>query len=197
MVDLAGGGDDGSTGLLGGGRARKDDPRIEAYGTVDEASSAIGLAKALSAHPRVRAICEELQRGLYALGAELATNPASKASFGTTTEAGVERLEEFTAELEKAVPMPDGFILPGSTPASGALDLARAIARRAERRCLALERGGGGERMSTQPLENPQVRRWLNRLSLLLFVLARYEEGLSGSASKPAKRLVRPKLRSG
>jgi cob(I)alamin adenosyltransferase len=183
MLELAGGGDDGSTGLLGGGRARKDDPRIEAYGTVDEASSAIGLAKALSAHPRVRAICEELQRGLYALGAELATNPESKVSFGSTTAAGVERLEEFTAELEKAVPMPDGFILPGSTPASGALDLARAITRRAERRCLTLERAGG--------FDNPQVRRWLNRLSLLLFVLARYEEGLSGRVSKAAKPRVR------
>ena len=64
MLDLAGGGDDGTTGLLGGGRAAKDDPRIEAYGTVDEASSAIGLAKSLSTHARVRAICEELQRGL-------------------------------------------------------------------------------------------------------------------------------------
>jgi cob(I)alamin adenosyltransferase len=179
MLDLAGGGDDGSTGLLGGGRVRKDDPRIEAYGTVDEASSAIGLAKSLSTHARVRAICEELQRGLYGLGAELATNPSSKASFATTTAAGVERLDEFTAELEKAVAMPDGFILPGSTQASGALDLARAITRRAERRCLTLERGGG--------VDNPQVRRWLNRLSLLLFVLARYEEGLSGRAPKAAK----------
>jgi cob(I)alamin adenosyltransferase len=190
MLELAGGGDDGSTGLLGGGRARKDDPRIEAYGTVDEASSAIGLAKSLSTHARVRAICEELQRGLYALGAELATNPESKASFGSTTAAGVERLEEFTAELEKAVPMPDGFILPGSTPASGALDLARAVTRRAERRCLTLERVGG--------FDNPEVRRWLNRLSLLLFVLARYEEGLSGRVSKAAKpaREVRAKLRS-
>jgi cob(I)alamin adenosyltransferase len=189
MLDLAGGGDDGSTGLLGGGRARKDDPRIEAYGTVDEASSAIGLAKSLSTHARVRAICEELQRGLYALGAELATNPESKVSFGSTTAAGVERLEEFTAELEKAVPMPDGFILPGSTPASGALDLARAVTRRAERRCLTLEREGG--------FDNPEVRRWLNRLSLLLFVLARYEEGLSGRVSKAAKpaREVRAKLR--
>jgi cob(I)alamin adenosyltransferase len=179
MVDLAGGGDDGSTGLLGGGRARKDDPRIEAYGTVDEASSAIGLAKAMSADARVRAICEELQRGLYALGAELATNPASKASFATTTASGVERLEEIMAELEKLVAMPDGFILPGSTPASGAMDLARAITRRAERRCLTLERERG--------LDNPQVRRWLNRLSLLLFVLARYEEEQAGRAPQAAK----------
>jgi cob(I)alamin adenosyltransferase len=186
MLDLAGGGDDGTTGLLGGGRARKDDPRIEAYGTVDEASSAIGLAKALSAHARVRAICEELQRGLYALGAELATNPDSKVSFATATAAAVERLEELTAELEKAVVMPEGFVLPGSTPGSGALDLARAITRRAERRCLALERGSGGGVRSGRA-DNPQVRRWLNRLSLLLFVLARYEEGLSGRASTAAR----------
>jgi cob(I)alamin adenosyltransferase len=182
MLDLAGGGDDGSTGLLGGGRAPKDDPRIEAYGTVDEASSAIGLAKALSTNARVRAICEELQRGLYALGAELATSPDSKASFATTTASGVERLEEFTAELEKSVPMPDGFILPGSTPASAAMDVARAVTRRAERRCLALERGRG--------FDNPQVRRWLNRLSLLLFVLARYEEGQSGRTPQAAKQAV-------
>ena len=183
MLDLAGGGDDGTTGLLGGGRAAKDDPRIEAYGTVDEASSAIGLAKALSTNARVRAICEELQRGLYALGAELATNPASKTSFAKTTSAGVARLEEIMAELEKSVAMPDGFILPGSTPASGAMDLARAVTRRAERRCLALEHQGG--------LSNPEVRRWLNRLSLLLFVLGRYEEEQSGKAPKAAKTRTR------
>jgi cob(I)alamin adenosyltransferase len=183
MLDLAGGGDDGTTGLLGGGRAAKDDPRIEAYGTVDEASSAIGLAKSLSTHARVRAICEELQRGLYALGAELATNPSSKTSFSTTTSRSVKRLEEVMAELERSVTMPDGFILPGSTPASAAMDLARAVTRRAERRCLALERQGG--------FDNPEVGRWLNRLSLLLFVLARYEEEQSGSVAKAAK--IRPR----
>ena len=93
MLELAGSGDDGSTGLLGGGRAPKDDPRIEAYGTVDEASSAVGLAKSLSPHQRVRSICEEVQRGLYALGAELATNPDSSASFAHTTKGQVERLD--------------------------------------------------------------------------------------------------------
>ena len=179
MLELAGTGDDGTTGLLGGGRLPKDDPLIEAYGTVDEASSALGLAKALSPHPRVRAICEELQRGLYSLGAELATNPGSKASFATTTVGAVARLEELMSELEGLVAMPDGFILPGSTPASGALDLARAITRRAERRCLALEHANG--------LENQHVRQWLNRLSLLLFVLGRYEEELAGRSAKPAR----------
>jgi cob(I)alamin adenosyltransferase len=179
MLELAGTGDDGSTGLLGGGRARKDDPRIEAYGTIDEASSAVGLAKALSPHPRVRSICEELQRGLYALGAELATNPASGTSFAHTSEEGVGRLDALIVELEGSVTMPDGFILPGATPASGALDLARAITRRAERRCVALERAGG--------LQNPEVGRWINRLSLLLFVLGRYEEAQAGSKASPAK----------
>ncbi len=183
MLELAGSGDDGSTGLLGGGRAGKDDPRIEAYGTVDEASSAVGLAKSLSPHERVRSICEEVQRGLYALGAELATNPGSGASFAETTEEAVERLNALIAELEQAVTMPDGFILPGATPASGALDLARAITRRAERRCVALERAGG--------LKNHQVRRWLNRLSLLLFVLGRYEEALGGSVAARAKTAPR------
>jgi cob(I)alamin adenosyltransferase len=179
MLELAGTGDDGSTGLLGGGRARKDDPRIEAYGTIDEASSAVGLAKSLSKQPRVRTICEEVQRGLYSLGAELATNPASGTSFARTTEDGVDRLDALIVELEGLVTMPDGFILPGATPASGALDLARAVTRRAERRCVSLETSGG--------LNNPQVRRWLNRLSLLLFVLGRYEEALAGSTAAPAK----------
>jgi cob(I)alamin adenosyltransferase len=183
MLELAGSGDDGSTGLLGGGRARKDDPRIEAYGTIDEASSAVGLAKSLSPHPRVRSICEELQRGLYALGAELATNPDSGASFARTTKEQVDRLDALIAELEKLVTMPEGFILPGATPASGALDLARAVTRRAERRCVTLERANG--------LENEQVRRWLNRLSLLLFVLGRYEEALAGSPAAPAKSSAR------
>ena len=179
MLELAGTGDDGSTGLLGGGRAPKDDPRIEAFGTVDEASSALGLARSLTPHARVRSMCEELQRGLYAVGAELGTNPKAEKSFVKTGAAEIMRLEELITELEMAVRMPEGFILPGATPASGALDLARAITRRAERRCLTLERAGG--------LENPDVRRWLNRLSLLLFVLARFEENLAGSRARPAK----------
>ncbi len=180
MLELAGTGDDGTTGLLGGGRAAKDDPRVEAYGTVDEASSVLGLARALSTDTRVRGICEELQRGLYTLGAELGTNPESRATFATTKPADVKRLEELMAELEADVTMPSGFILPGATPASGALDVARAVARRAERRCLTLRREGG--------LANDQVSRWLNRLSLLLFVLGRYEEERAGRRAKPARR---------
>ena len=179
MYELAGTGDDGTTGLLGGGRIAKDDPRVEAYGTVDEASSALGLARSMSSHARVTSICEELQRSLYSLGAELGTNPAAEKAFFTTGPSQVDRLDELLRELEESVTMPDGFILPGSTPASAALDLARTIVRRAERRCRTLERAGG--------LDNPDVGRWLNRLSLVLFVLGRYEENLAGRAAKPAK----------
>jgi cob(I)alamin adenosyltransferase len=100
-------------------------------------------------------------------------------AFVKTGPAEIKRLEQLIIELEDLVTMPEGFILPGATPASGALDLARAITRRAERRCLTLERLGG--------VHNPDVRRWLNRLSLLLFVVARYEENLTGSRAKAAK----------
>ena len=179
MLELAGRGDDGTTGLLGGGRAPKDDLRIEAYGTVDEASSAIGLARALSGDARVGEIAEELQLGLYRLGAELATSPGATARFATTSEADVAGLDELLAELEANVPMPEGFILPGATPASGALDLARAVVRRAERRCVTMARQG--------LLDNPQVGRYLNRLSLLLFVLGRYEEARAGRRARPAR----------
>jgi len=176
MLSLTGGGDDGTTGLLGGGRARKDDPRIEAYGTVDEASSALGLAKGLTADATVRDLCEELQRGLYRVGAQLATHPADAGHFGGVGPDDLGRLEEIAARLEAEAPMPKGFILPGATPASGALDLARAVVRRAERRCLAL-----GEPQAA-------VRVYLNRLSLVLFILGRYEEHRAGFVSEPAKR---------
>jgi cob(I)alamin adenosyltransferase len=179
MHELTGGGDDGRTGLLGGGRVAKDDVRIEAYGTVDEASSALGLAKSLTADARVREITEQLQRGLYRLGAELATNPGDEGKFGATSAADVADLDALLVELEGAVTMPDGFILPGETPASGALDLARTVVRRAERRCVTLIDAGG--------LRNPEVRRYLNRLSLLLFVLGRYEEESAGRRAKLAR----------
>jgi cob(I)alamin adenosyltransferase len=145
MHELAGRGDDGTTGLLGGGRAAKDDLRIEAYGTVDEASSALGLARALTAEPGVREIAERLQRGLYRLGAELATNPEQAGKFGAT----------------------------------GPADVARTVVRRAERRVLALTRAGG--------LANPEVGRYLNRLSLLLFVLGRFEEARAGTPARLAR----------
>src|SRR5207245_11696032 len=124
----------GTTGLLGGGGGPKDDPRIEACGTVDEASSALGLARALTPHARVGSICEELQRGLYAVGAELGTSPDAETAFVTTGDAQIGRLDHLIEELADEVTMPAGLIMPGATAASGALDLARAITRRPQER---------------------------------------------------------------
>jgi cob(I)alamin adenosyltransferase len=184
MYELAGSGDDGTTGLLGGGRAAKDDIRLEAYGTVDEASSALGLAKALSADARVREITEEMQRGLYRLGAELATNPGSTRRFAEMTADDVAGLERQMADLEAETAMPEGFVLPGTTPASAAFDVARTVIRRAERRCVSLAAAGG--------LPNPEARRYLNRLSLLVFVLARYEEARRGETARQAREASTP-----
>jgi cob(I)alamin adenosyltransferase len=175
LTDLSGTGDDGTTGLLGGGRARKDDERLEAYGTVDEASSAIGLAKSLTDDEYVKQICEETQRGLYKVGAELATNPAEPGKFGVIGQKEIAALERLSRRLEAEVPMPAGFILPGTTPASAALDYARTVVRRAERRAVGLGDAHDG------------ARRWLNRLSLVLFVLARYEEDRAGTRAKAAR----------
>ena len=97
----------------------------------------------------------------------------------TTTAEEVSELDRLMAELEAGAPMPQAFVLPGATPASGALDVARAIVRRAERRCVALVREGG--------ISNVEVRRYLNRMGLLLFVLARYEEERAGHSAPRAK----------
>ncbi|HUZ90035.1 MAG TPA: cob(I)yrinic acid a,c-diamide adenosyltransferase [Candidatus Acidoferrales bacterium] len=179
LSQMAGSGDDGSTGLLGGGRLPKDDLRIETYGTVDEASSAIGLARALSADARVREILEELQRGFYRLGAELASAYEDRAKFSGLTDSDLTAVVDRMAELEAEVTMPAQFILPGQTAGSGAIDVARTVVRRAERRLVALERA----------LDSPYplARRYLNRVSLLLFVLGRYEETRSGIAPKAAR----------
>ena len=131
----------------------------------------------------MREVCEELQRGLYRLGAELATNPARAGSFGVMSAVDVERLNLLMRELEAEAPMPEGFILPGSTPASAAMDLARTVVRRAERRVVAMARAG--------LVGNPEAARWVNRLSLLLFVLGRFEEHQAGTTAKPA-RSTRP-----
>lgn len=180
LHELAGTGDDGTTGLLGGGRVAKTDVRIEAYGTVDEASSALGLAKALTADERVRQIAELLQRDLYRLGAVLATNPGAETRFAELTDDDVAGLDRLLEEVEAGAPMPAGFVLPGATPASGALDLARTVTRRAERRCLEL--------LEQDPALDRAPLRYLNRLSLLLFALARYDEARAEVRAEPARR---------
>lgn len=183
-------GDDGTTGLLYGGRITKDDARAEAYGTIDEAVAALGLARAevqtLRAEerlPRALATLDEvllsLQRDLFVAGAELATNPDAwdRLIDGQTRvdEPMLSRLEARLAEAEAHVEMPREFIVPGADRLSAALELARTVVRRAERRVIALDR----ERL----VPGAWLMPYLNRLADLLWVLARMAEGAVGAAT--------------
>lgn len=165
-------GDTGETGLLYGGRVSKADPRTEAYGTIDEAVSALGLARSLSQDARVREIILDLQRELFTVGAELATDvdhyDTFLKHFKPVTAEMVTRLEETMDSLQEEFTLPRAFVIPGASAASGAMDLARSVLRRAERRAVGLHEEG--------LLKNPEVLRYLNRLADLLFILPRYED---------------------
>ena len=173
-------GDDGTTGLLYGGRVPKDDLVTEAYGTTDEAVAVLGLARSLTEDPAMQADLLALQRELFVVGADLATNPRERtkleAEVSLVTDRMVKRLEQRIDDLVEERPLPQVFIVPGANPASAAIDVARAVIRRAERDVVALEHA--------QREVNPDVRRYLNRLSDLLFVLARWQAGEAEPASR-------------
>jgi cob(I)alamin adenosyltransferase len=168
-------GDTGDTGLLfGGARVGKGSPRIEAAGTVDEAVAALGLARAsLRADDPLTVLLIRLQKELFVVGAEVATHRVRRARLtpGTSlvTEAMVTALEREIDGLTAAHPMPVEFVVPGESQPGAALDLARSVTRRAERRAVALAEGGD--------LPDSQVVRYLNRLADLLFVMARVADG--------------------
>jgi cob(I)alamin adenosyltransferase len=167
------GGDDGTTGLLYGGRVDKSDLRTESYGAVDEAVAALGMARAVIADRVLADLVLRLQRELFVVGSELATAPRNvhKLQPGLTkvTAEMVDGLETLIDEYTARIRMPEEFIVPGEDQGSAFLDFARAVVRRAERRTVALERNGG--------LADRESVRYLNRLADLVFVLARYEEG--------------------
>jgi cob(I)alamin adenosyltransferase len=166
-------GDDGATGRLYGGRVSKADPAVEVSGTVDETVAVVGLARALSTDRRLKEGLLELQRELFVVGADLAADPGARdrlePGVSLVTDAMVERLETWIDELVLAHPLPQAFVVPGANPVSAVLDVARAVARRAEREAVAMREAGG---IVTEP-----VLRYLNRLSDLLFVLARVAAG--------------------
>ena len=186
-------GDDGTTGLLYGGRITKDDARAEAYGTIDEAVAALGLARA-EASELVRAGAPEsiaqladtllrLQRDLFVAGAELATNPDAwdRLRDGQTRvdEAMLVALEEMLRSAESKIEMPREFIVPGADRLSAALELSRTVVRRAERRVIALDH----ERL----VPGAWLMPYLNRLADLLWVLARLAEQAAGGAATPSR----------
>ncbi len=153
--------------------------RIEAVGTLDESTAALGLARAQCVDPRSAPVLLETQRDLYKLMAEVAATPENAQKFHFIDEARVTWLEEQTDALSKLVEMPREFILPGDSLAGAALSLARAIIRRAERRVVEL--------FDLNELSNPDLQRYLNRLSSLCFVLELLENKAAGHKTTLAK----------
>jgi len=168
-------GDRGDTGLLGGGRVHKDDPRVDAYGQVDELCALIGLALALAPEDFARDALERIQRDLFTMGAELATpDPATlgKVLLGDPLgEPEIHALEQIIDEREATLAPLTNFILPGGTSKAAALHVVRTVCRRAERAVVSLTR-------DTQV--SPAIVKYLNRLSDLLFVLARAANAAEG-----------------
>jgi cob(I)alamin adenosyltransferase len=163
-------GDEGETSLMYGRRVPKTDPRVEAYGSVDELNAALGLARALSENVFVSEQILAAQKGLIPVMGELATAPEDrdryvKDGFHLTTSAMVERVTDVITHLEADETLyPKDWVIPGGNELSAALDLARTACRRAERRVAALD------------ANNPEILRYLNRLSDLCWILGRYCE---------------------
>ena len=161
-------GDQGQTGLLYGGRVWKDDPGPAAYGAVDEAVAAFGVARTLADGGLAESLLA-LQRDLFVVGAELATAPEKRSKLepgvSLTTDEMVERLEDWIDETVADKGLPQEFVVPGEDPPEAALEVARTTVRRAERSVVSLARSGA--------LEGSQVPVYLNRLADLTYVLAR------------------------
>jgi len=171
-------GDDGTTGLLGAGRVLKTHPRIEALGALDESTATLGLARAQARDPRSQRLLLEAQRDLYRLMAEAAATPETADRFRFDA-ARVDWVEAQIDALTATVTMPREFIIPGDSPASASLSMARAVVRRAERRVVELLEAG--------ELSNPELVRYLNRLSSLCFVLELVENAAAGKDTTLAK----------
>ena len=159
-------GDQGETSLLTGERVSKASLRPETYGTLDEVSSALGLAKAMTQNQTVREMITTIQQDLLILGAELASESEQPSHRITADQ--ISRLEDWIARLQEHVPLGRQFVLPGENVVGAAIDLARTIVRRAERRAAAMREAG--------LLSRSETSVYLNRVADFLFTLARYAE---------------------
>lgn len=166
-------GDDGTTSLLGEGRVKKYHPRPEAYGTVDEAQAALGVARASMRDAGAAEVVLQTQRDLYHLMAELAATREAASRFRVIDAGKVRWLEDQTDLYGAKIHLPREFTVSGTSPSGAYLDLARTIVRRAERLVVRLF----DERM----IDNRELIRYLNRLSALCFVLSRYEDAVEGA----------------
>jgi len=166
-------GDQGETSLLGGQRIPKYDLRPETYGTLDEASSVLGVARAMTDREEIGAILLSVQKDLLVLGAELSALPDVYGKLARTiTDGDIARLEKLIDELQEDVPLKNEFIYPGGTVVSSQIDVGRTVVRRAERWAARMKSEG--------MIPNERINRYLNRLADMLFTLARYEEGKAG-----------------
>jgi cob(I)alamin adenosyltransferase len=193
-------GDDGTTGLLfGGQRISKDDIRTEAYGTIDEAVAALGMARAqlgvrdglgmlAAGFGELPELILRIQRELFVVAAELATEPSAwerqREGVSRVGPEMVDGLEVMLREAETHIVMPTEFVVPGETPTSAALELARTIVRRAERRAVTLRAEG--------LIPGPHLLPYLNRLADLLWVLARAAEQAESRSAPPSRTDRRP-----
>ncbi|MGH9091822.1 MAG: cob(I)yrinic acid a,c-diamide adenosyltransferase [Acidimicrobiales bacterium] len=186
-------GDDGTTGLLFGGRVPKGSPRIEVNGVVDEAQAALGVARAeAEAGSELDELLVALERDLYVLMAEVATSPEHRdrlvAGTSLVTPAMVAALEARIDDLTARFEMLTEFVVPGDNRCAAALDVARTVVRRAERSWDAAGLGGDGEGEGGGPGEGSQVGPYLNRLSDLVWTMARWQEGDRHLAARTAPR---------
>jgi len=165
-------GDDGSTELLFGGKVLKSEPRTDAYGAVDTAIAAVGFARATSQETLTKETLLKIQHDLFTVATELAAAPDMYDQliehFSPVTTEMVARLETWIDDTLNGVDLPSSFIVPGASTGSAAIDLARTMVRDAERRIVALD--------EVEPLPNKELLRYVNRLSDLLFTLARLED---------------------
>jgi cob(I)alamin adenosyltransferase len=166
-------GDDGYTSLLGEGRAPKYDRRIETVGVIDEANAAIALARTLSISSETSRILLEVQRDLYHMMSEVAASPENASRFRVINIERVSWLEARIDEISSKVVIPDEFIVPGDSTAGAAIDLARAVVRRAERHLTRL--------LHLKKVDNRELLHYINRLSSLCFVLELLENQATGS----------------
>jgi cob(I)alamin adenosyltransferase len=179
-------GDDGETGLFGGPRVRKDDLRIEAYGTVDELNAVIGLARSHSTAAvgqenlptEIDSLLADIQHALFDLGSQLATPDPKSRGTNFVSDKQIESLEQAIDRFDSQLPPLKNFILPGGTSAAAWLHLARTVCRRAERYVVTLTH------RDAEKIE-PQILIYLNRLSDLLFVLARAVNQFAGQPDVP------------
>ncbi|NMC34994.1 MAG: cob(I)yrinic acid a,c-diamide adenosyltransferase [Veillonellaceae bacterium] len=156
-------GDDGLTSLLGKGRVKKNDLRIEAVGTLDEVDAFLGMARSTIDNPDWATMLVSIQRDLYQMMAEISASPENAERFKAITHEKVAWLEEQVAALEAVTEVPREFIIPGDTTSAAAVDVARTVVRRAERRVAELLHNG--------VIQNIHVIEYLNRLSSFCFVL--------------------------